>query len=266
MSILSFLLGEKKKSASVAKERLQIILAHERSGHSAPADYLPALQRELVAVIFEVREDQRSGPARQPGAPGQPRSARGQDRNSAGLSGLRDKSADPQGINFPTFVRILQRSNRPVRRLRRAASPSFPAFRLLAPLGACCLHHFQVRSHCVAANQRNCTKCLLKHAGFGFMSNDPPFVKFSRRLQQTLFKWTRRDPAATTTRQKRSTMKKSLLTLALGSLFAGSAFAQTSVTLYGIADASVHYTTNADAANHSQWKWTTAPSRKAAGA
>ncbi len=28
MSFLSFLLGEKKKTASVAKERLQIILAH----------------------------------------------------------------------------------------------------------------------------------------------------------------------------------------------------------------------------------------------
>lgn len=50
MSLLSFLLGEKKKTASVAKERLQIILAHERSGRS-PSDYLPALQRELVAVI-----------------------------------------------------------------------------------------------------------------------------------------------------------------------------------------------------------------------
>ena len=51
MSFLSFLLGEKKKSASVVKERLQIILAHERGGqHSAP-DYLPALQRELLAVI-----------------------------------------------------------------------------------------------------------------------------------------------------------------------------------------------------------------------
>ena len=37
MSFLSFLLGEKKKTASVAKERLQIILAHE--------------QRDLVAVI-----------------------------------------------------------------------------------------------------------------------------------------------------------------------------------------------------------------------
>jgi cell division topological specificity factor len=50
MSILSFLLGEKKKSASVAKERLQLIIAHERTT-AAPADYLPALQRELVAVI-----------------------------------------------------------------------------------------------------------------------------------------------------------------------------------------------------------------------
>ena len=52
MSLLSFLLGEKKKTASVAKERLQIILAHERSGKGGSrADYLPALQRELVAVI-----------------------------------------------------------------------------------------------------------------------------------------------------------------------------------------------------------------------
>ena len=52
MSFLSFLLGEKKKTASVAKERLQIILAHERSGRGASRpDYLPALQRELMAVI-----------------------------------------------------------------------------------------------------------------------------------------------------------------------------------------------------------------------
>lgn len=52
MSLLSFLLGEKKKSANVAKERLQIILAHERSGRGASrADYLPQLQAELMAVI-----------------------------------------------------------------------------------------------------------------------------------------------------------------------------------------------------------------------
>ncbi len=51
-SFISFLLGEKKKTASVAKERLQIILAHERSGRNASQpDYLPALQRDLVAVI-----------------------------------------------------------------------------------------------------------------------------------------------------------------------------------------------------------------------
>jgi cell division topological specificity factor len=51
-SFLSFLLGEKKKTASVAKERLQIILAHERSGrNTGQPDYLPALQRDLVAVI-----------------------------------------------------------------------------------------------------------------------------------------------------------------------------------------------------------------------
>jgi cell division topological specificity factor len=52
MSFLSFFVGEKKKTANVAKERLQIILAHERSGrNAAEPDYLPALQRELVAVI-----------------------------------------------------------------------------------------------------------------------------------------------------------------------------------------------------------------------
>ena len=52
MSILSFLLGEKKKSANVANERLQIILAHERTGrNAAEPDYLPELQRDLIAVL-----------------------------------------------------------------------------------------------------------------------------------------------------------------------------------------------------------------------
>lgn len=52
MSLLSLLLGEKKKTASVAKERLQIVLAHERSGRSGSrVDYLPALQRDLLAVL-----------------------------------------------------------------------------------------------------------------------------------------------------------------------------------------------------------------------
>jgi cell division topological specificity factor len=49
MSWLSLFLGQKKNTASVAKERLQIILAHERRGSAS--DYLPALQKELIAVI-----------------------------------------------------------------------------------------------------------------------------------------------------------------------------------------------------------------------
>ena len=51
MSLLSLFLGE-KKTANSARERLQIILAHERNGRNATTpDYLPALQRELLAVI-----------------------------------------------------------------------------------------------------------------------------------------------------------------------------------------------------------------------
>ncbi len=51
MGFLSFCLGEKKQTASVAKERLQLILAHERNGRSHSPSYLPDLQKELVAVI-----------------------------------------------------------------------------------------------------------------------------------------------------------------------------------------------------------------------
>ena len=60
-SFLSFLLGQRKTSAKVAKERLQIILAHERSGrNAAEPDYLPALQRDLVAVISKyIKIDQK---------------------------------------------------------------------------------------------------------------------------------------------------------------------------------------------------------------
>ena len=48
-SFLSFLLGEKKKTASVAKERLQIILAHERNGRSAAVEVI----RHHAAFILE---------------------------------------------------------------------------------------------------------------------------------------------------------------------------------------------------------------------
>ena len=50
-SFLSFLLGQKKASAKVAKERLQIILAHERTGRRRHPGYLTLLQRELVDVV-----------------------------------------------------------------------------------------------------------------------------------------------------------------------------------------------------------------------
>ncbi len=51
MGFLSFFLGEKKRTATVAKERLQLILAHERNGRNSSPNYLPDLQRELLAVI-----------------------------------------------------------------------------------------------------------------------------------------------------------------------------------------------------------------------
>jgi len=51
MNLFDFFRANKKQStASVAKERLQIIVAHERGQRSTP-DYLPALQKELVDVI-----------------------------------------------------------------------------------------------------------------------------------------------------------------------------------------------------------------------
>ena len=51
MSLLSILFGNKPKTASVAKERLQLIIAHERNGPSRAQDFLPAMQKELIAVI-----------------------------------------------------------------------------------------------------------------------------------------------------------------------------------------------------------------------
>lgn len=50
MKLLDFLKRERKKTASVAKERLQIIVAHQRSQRDQP-DYMPMLERELLEVI-----------------------------------------------------------------------------------------------------------------------------------------------------------------------------------------------------------------------
>lgn len=51
MSLLTLLFGQKPKTAAVAKERLQLIIARERDGSSTSADFLPALQQELIQVI-----------------------------------------------------------------------------------------------------------------------------------------------------------------------------------------------------------------------
>ncbi len=50
MRIFDYFRSPKKQTASIAKERLQIIVAHERNKRSQP-DYLPKLQQELLAVI-----------------------------------------------------------------------------------------------------------------------------------------------------------------------------------------------------------------------
>ena len=49
MSIFDFL-KPKKNTAAVAKDRLRIIIAQERSAAGGP-DYLPLLRRELLEVI-----------------------------------------------------------------------------------------------------------------------------------------------------------------------------------------------------------------------
>lgn len=50
MSLLDYFRSSKPSSASVAKERLQILVAHERASRNQPS-YLPQLQQELLAVI-----------------------------------------------------------------------------------------------------------------------------------------------------------------------------------------------------------------------
>jgi cell division topological specificity factor len=59
MRLLSLLFPERRTSAVIARERLKIVLAHERAGREAP-DFLPVLQKELLDVIgryVEIRSD-----------------------------------------------------------------------------------------------------------------------------------------------------------------------------------------------------------------
>ena len=59
MSILDLFWRRPKPTAPAARERLQILLAHERAGTSQP-DYLPQLHRDILAAIgkyIEIDQD-----------------------------------------------------------------------------------------------------------------------------------------------------------------------------------------------------------------
>ena len=50
MGLLDYFRSTRKGSAAVAKERLQILVAHDRAERDRPS-YLPKLQREILEVI-----------------------------------------------------------------------------------------------------------------------------------------------------------------------------------------------------------------------
>ncbi len=50
MGLLDYFRSSRPSSAAIAKERLQILVAHERSQRDKP-DYLAALQRDLLEVV-----------------------------------------------------------------------------------------------------------------------------------------------------------------------------------------------------------------------
>ena len=50
MALLDFFLSRKKNTASIAKQRLQIIVAERRKGSHEP-HYLPQLKNEILEVI-----------------------------------------------------------------------------------------------------------------------------------------------------------------------------------------------------------------------
>ncbi|MBU2962009.1 cell division topological specificity factor MinE [Citreicella sp. C3M06] len=61
MSLFGFSLRPRRaKTAQTAKDRLQILLAHERHDGSDGPDYLPMLQADILAVIgkyMQIKED-----------------------------------------------------------------------------------------------------------------------------------------------------------------------------------------------------------------
>ena len=59
MRLFDLFFSPHRHSAAIAKERLKIVLAHERAGRNAP-DFLPKLQKELIEVVARyvaIRED-----------------------------------------------------------------------------------------------------------------------------------------------------------------------------------------------------------------
>jgi cell division topological specificity factor len=50
MRLLDLLFPERRNSAVIAKDRLKIVLAHERASRDAP-EFLPALQKDLLDVV-----------------------------------------------------------------------------------------------------------------------------------------------------------------------------------------------------------------------
>ena len=59
MGLFNYLFSPHRQSAAIAKERLKIVLAHERAGRGAP-DFLPKLQKELIEVVgryVQIRDD-----------------------------------------------------------------------------------------------------------------------------------------------------------------------------------------------------------------
>ena len=51
MAWMDIFRANKPTTAQLAKERLQVIVAHQRAGHLHAPDYLPKLQKELLDVI-----------------------------------------------------------------------------------------------------------------------------------------------------------------------------------------------------------------------
>lgn len=51
MNWLNIFKSEKKTSAQMAKERLQVVVAHRRTGHGDHPEYFPKLQKDLLRVL-----------------------------------------------------------------------------------------------------------------------------------------------------------------------------------------------------------------------